>query len=217
MEERWDQRLSRVEGESEQIRTSLGGLSERLKALELENEDLRLRCSEAEEQHAKFVNLFVVAQRLSSTLDIREILETIQEIVVNLVGSEQFGIFLVGDDSHPVLMAEVAHEGSPGRRPHPRHPAIQEAMEGRIYVADGLDACPVAAIPLRLERDVIGALVIYGWLPQKCAITDTDLELFELLAGAAAKALCAAAFRERDGDNLSTLVRESLARAARGE
>lgn len=178
------------------LRTELKDLRERVQLVEQENRHLRDRLSESEEEQFRFVNLYISCQRLAMSPDVREIIEILQEIVINLIGSEQFGIF-VADSSHDGKMELITERGEgeiPLQRPPLNHPRIVGALEsGSVYVADSVGVSPVAVIPLKIDTRVLGAIVIYGVLPQKPAFTPVDIELFEMLSGLAGRAIYAAA------------------------
>lgn len=206
--------------ETEELATlqdQLSKLTERVQVVESENRQLRERCSLSEEEHFRFVNLYVASQRLSNTLDVEEIMEIVQEIVVNLVGSEQFGLFFLSEnqsDEDPLeLVAEVAHGGERLARPAPTHPRIQDVLQsGKLWVSDDPALSPAAVVPLKMEDELLGAVVVYGLLPQKPSFTETDISLFELLTTHVARAFYAALMHERLGEpgNLATHLRTRL-------
>ena len=68
-------------------------LKERYKEVEAENRDFASRYVEVEEENNNLANLYVASYQLHSTLDFKEVVRTILEIVINLVGSDQFAIF----------------------------------------------------------------------------------------------------------------------------
>ncbi|MCB0218998.1 MAG: GAF domain-containing protein [Chrysiogenetes bacterium] len=186
------------------LRAQLEELSQRVQIVEAENHELRDRCSLSEEEHFRFVNLYVASQRLSNTLDVEEIMEIVQEIVVNLVGSEQFGMFFLADEDTEELPLELVAEVTQGEqqmaRPTPTHPKIQEVLRsGKLWVSDDPALSPAAVVPLKIEEELLGVVVVYGLLPQKPAFTETDVSLFELLTTHVARAFYAALMHERSG------------------
>jgi len=167
---------------------------------EIESENRRL-CDDyvaVQEQNAALVGLYAAIERLHGALDRNEVFTAIQEIVVNVVGSEELALFDLTPDGRRLAPAhtfgidadrlkEIAvGSGAVGRA----------AVEGRVYVAgeDGAKAFPedphlTACIPLKLGDRVTGALAIYRLLDHKPALTDFDRELFALLERHAALAL----------------------------
>lgn len=173
-------------------------LRDRLAEIEAEN---RRVCDEfvaVQEQNAELVSLYAAIERLHGAPTRTELLAAIQEIVINVIGSEELALFELTPDGRrlaPALAFGIASDrlkeiavgsGAVGRA----------AAEGRPYVAgDGGAPAPAedphltACVPLKLGDKVTGALVIYGLLGHKPALTDFDRELFSLLERHAALAL----------------------------
>jgi len=77
------QRIDELEREKQEI---LG----RIKQVEAENENFATRYVEIEEENNNLANLYIASYQLHSTLDFREVLQIIMEIIINLVGAEDF-------------------------------------------------------------------------------------------------------------------------------
>ena len=100
-------------------------LLERIESLEVENRDFRERLFEVEDENRCFAdryveveeennnlaNLYVASYQLHSTLDVREVLRIVVEIVINLVGAERFALYAV--DGQGADLEVVAAEGAP--------------------------------------------------------------------------------------------------------
>ena len=171
-------------------------LMEHYRAAELENKNFAEKYLEVEQENNNLANLYVASYQLHSTLDFNEVLKTVLEIIMNLVGAEKFAIMLLDEKTNQ--LAAVATEGV----------AVEEmpqinigdgiigkvALTGDSHFADngavsaGLTD-PIVCIPLKIKDHVIGVLVIYGLLLQKEGFTDVDYELFSMLAGHAATAI----------------------------
>jgi GAF domain-containing protein len=153
-----------------------------------------------EEQNAKLANLYVATFRLHETADRAEVLTTIQEIIINLIGSEEHAVFGLGGDGASLgLLASMGidrarFESIPGGR----------GILGRVlktgeafWARDGVashgatveEEHLTVGVPLSLEGKVIGVIAIFRLLPQKGALDTADRELIELLATQAATAL----------------------------
>lgn len=153
---------------------------------------------EVEKRNNDLMNLYVASYRLHGTLDRDEVIGTIQEIVANLVGCEESGIFEVspaGDELR--LVASTGIDEAAFLRIRLGDGAIgKAALEGETFVAEGpVDDEPesgprlTACIPLKLNGRVTGAIALFRLLPQKPALEGVDHEMFELLATHAATAL----------------------------
>lgn len=183
-------------------------LRDRLSDIEAEN---RRVCDEfvaVQEQNAELASLYAAIERLHGALDRNEVLQAIQEIVVNVIGSEELALFELTPDGRRLApthafgvdvdgLREIAvGSGAVGRA----------AAGGRPYVA-GEGAPPAsseephltACVPLKLGDRVTGALAIYRLLGHKPALTDFDRELFALLERHAALALHFRAPHRRTG------------------
>src|SRR6185295_19448957 len=68
-------------------------LQDQLAHIEEENQRFSEKYVEVEQHNANLANLYVASYRLHSTLNRGEVLDTIQEIIINLIGSEELGIF----------------------------------------------------------------------------------------------------------------------------
>jgi nitrate/nitrite-specific signal transduction histidine kinase len=175
-------------------------LVRRLYEVQRENEAVSARFLDIETQNTNLANLYVAGYQLHGSLDRTRVLDAIKEILINLVGSEDFAIFeRAGDhlrmidwfDEPPAAFREVRiGDGVIGN----------VAATGETYVAGGDHARGVgivACVPLQVDGRVTGAIAIFRLLPQKQAgLEPLDEELLELLASQAGIALyCTALHR----------------------
>ncbi|MEO8033339.1 MAG: GAF domain-containing protein [Acidobacteriota bacterium] len=173
-------------------------LHERLMAIREESQDYLRRFSELESNNANLANLYVASYQLHGTLDREAVLNAIQEIVVNLVGSEQFGVF-EGNASSLSLTCSVGIDDLTIARSREKDSTVWSgALAGQAYIRgsesdDGLVAC----IPLKLDEEVTGVIAIFALLPHKPGLEPLDHELFDLLATHAATALYCTSLHER--------------------
>ena len=171
-------------------------LMEHYRAAELENKNFAEKYLEVEQENNNLANLYVASYQLHSTLDFNEVLKTVLEIIMNLVGAEKFAIMLLDEKTNQ--LAAVATEGvSVEEMPQV---GIGDGTIGKVAltgdshfsdsgtVSSGL-ADPIVCIPLKIKDHVIGVLVIYNLLLQKEDFSDVDYELFSMLAGHAATAI----------------------------
>src|SRR5476651_676296 len=84
-------------------------IQERFREVEEENRDFASRYVEVEEQNNNLANLYVASYQLHSTLDFREVIQIVQEIVINLVGADAFSILLLDEKSGE--LQTIASEG----------------------------------------------------------------------------------------------------------
>ncbi len=91
----------------------------RYRKVEEENKEFADRYIEIEEQNNNLANLYVASYQLHSTLDYREVVRIVQEIVINLIGAEVFHVFIVSEKTG-LLEVEISEGQAPGRTVHSR-------------------------------------------------------------------------------------------------
>ena len=137
----------------------------------------------------------------------------ILEIVINLIGAEEFGVLLLDEKTNrlePVacegldlneLPSINVGDGIIGESVKTGENYFIDSMEG--YVRDFRE--PLVCIPLKIKDHVIGTIVIYKLLVQKDEFTNVDYELFTLLAGHAATAVFSSRLYSDSERKLSTI------------
>ncbi len=177
-------------------------LQEKVAAIETENRRFIEQYTEIEKQNADLANLYVASYRLHSTLDRQEVVSVIEEIIINLIGSEELAI--LEQNSEPAWSAI----GAFGLEPERLEQIVAEVEAGRgvigkavagveLFVARGEqrdelappEAGLTACVPLVLDGQVTGVIAVFSLLGQKPGLEEIDLQLFDLLASHAATAL----------------------------
>ena len=128
-------------------------------------------------------------------------LTTIQEIVVNLIGSEEVAIFEFAEDANEFRLASSfgvdlsrlkSFKAGSG-------PIGQRLLGGEVFVNDhvsGGEDKLTACVPLRIGERIIGAILVFRLLEHKQGLQPVDHELFELLGIHASTALYCANLHE---------------------
>jgi transcriptional regulator with GAF, ATPase, and Fis domain len=191
------------------------GLLERYRQVEQENKDFASRYIDVEAENNNLANLYVASYQLHSTLDFSESLRIVQEIMMNLIGAEEFAIMMLDERSNELVLVGAEGLGPEEKTGIPRGEGIIgiAAGTGEAYYRSGdpTDTAgtdythPLVCIPLKIKDEVIGVLSIYKLLVQKTAFTDVDYELFSMLAGHAATALFSARLYSQSERKLSTI------------
>jgi GAF domain-containing protein len=155
-----------------------------------------------EQRSANLANLYVSSYQLHGTLDREAVLAAIREIVINLIGSEELGVFETAEDGSLNLVTSFGIEETHHKHISPSHPIGRLVAEGEIFVAGQSpvkgDVPPVVAcVPLKLDGRVTGSIVVFSLLPHKSSLQELDFELFDLLATHAATALYCTALHAR--------------------
>jgi transcriptional regulator with GAF, ATPase, and Fis domain len=185
----------------------------RIRQVEQENQDFAARYIEVEDENNNLANLYIASYQLHSTLDFKEVLQIITEIVINLIGAEEFAIQLLDEKSDEIQA--VATEGVE-RQEIPivrlgKGVIGEVAASGENYFVSDLEgyqrdfAAPMVCIPLKIKEHVIGVLSIYKLLMQKKEFAPVDYELFTLLAGHAATAIFSSRLYSDSERKLSTI------------
>jgi hypothetical protein len=185
--------LIRLRAENEQLTRRMDRLERRFVEVEAENKDFVQRYIKVEEQNEALANLYVASYQLHSTLDPKEVVQIIDEIIINLIGAEEFAVFMIDN----VLNELILMGGELGRRSFPRgRIPVGQGIEGQVastknlYRSEtGSDAGVLICVPLKIKEDLIGVISIYKLLDHKRGFTSLDYELLNLLAGHAATAL----------------------------
>src|SRR5262249_3440040 len=187
--------IERIKMENAQLTQKVEFFNGRFEQIEAENKDFAQRYIEVEEQNESLANLYVASYRLHSTLDPAEVVLCIKEILVNMIGSEEFGLFVVDDETSELVLA--GYEGEIAQRLERGRVAFGEGLEGLVaqtgqafFTEDAGELGEVCAcIPLKIKERVVGVIAMYKLLPHKGGLTPLDHRLLELLAGHAASAL----------------------------
>ncbi len=197
-------------GELERERDDLLG---RFREVEEMNRTFATRYEEIETQNNQLANLYVASYQLHATLNFREVVDTVREILINLIGAEAFGIFWL--EERAGYLRTEASQGMPGGLPAEvrlKGGPLARATEGESYYAEPLPDTsrvdvtrPIACIPLKIGSRAIGVIAIYRLLTIKPRFSPLDFELFTLLAGHAATALFSSKLYQQSEQKLSNL------------
>lgn len=193
---RMQQKIRLLEEDILGLREENRELRSQFSAAEEENHEFADRYVQVERQNTDLVNLYVASYRLHSTLDYSEVIQIIKEIVINLIGSEQFGIYVVDNAERQLIM--IGHEGldQDAQEAVPIAEGVlgETARSGDLYTVPSGEETratgePIACVPLKVGERVLGVIAIYQLLVQKDGFKSVDFDLFELLGGHAATAI----------------------------
>ena len=197
-----------------ELEEKLAEIEARYRKVEEENKEFADRYIEIEEQNNNLANLYVASYQLHSTLDYREVVRIVQEIVINLIGAEAFHILIVSEKTGQ-LEVETSEGQAPARtsvpvgdgldRPGPRRAARTTSPRASPASEPSPFEEPIAVIPLKIKDSTIGVISINKLLVQKTQFTTMDYELFTLLAGHAATAIFSAKLYSTSARKLTTL------------
>lgn len=173
-------------------------LLEVYRTVEAENRDFSAQYAEIEEAHNNLANLYVASYQLHSTLVFQEVIQIVCEILLNLVGAQDFALYVLDEETsllHPLVTeGEVAGvtplklgEGGIGRAVADNNQHLLEhAHRGTLEE-------PLAVVPLVVGDRRVGAIALFKLLVQKPALSGLDVQLLSLLGAHAATAIRASA------------------------
>ncbi len=194
-------------GQLDRHRTEQEQLQEHLNGIQQENERFSADYVEIEHQNSNLANLYVASYRLHGTLDRQEVLVIIQEILVNLLGSEEIGIFELDPAKQELqLLASVGIDSARYQSISPDSGLIgRVSQSGQAFFTgqdgSGTDSAQeenlTACIPLKVDGEVTGVIVVFRLLQQKPGLEALDYELLDLLGTHAATALYCSKLHER--------------------
>lgn len=148
----------------------------------------------ARRQLAIIGNLYVQLRRLHASLRLDDVVAAVKETLVNLVGSEDFAVFLRDDGGRFEKLLEM---GAGAALPDF---AVGEGALGAAVASGAISyGDPLAAVPLLsgIDGHAMGLIALSGLLPHKPELSVVDrtlLEVFVAHAGVALEAaLCARA------------------------
>lgn len=171
--------------------------------VEQQNRDFSTRYVEIEEAHNNLANLYVASYQIHSTLHFPDVVQIISEILLNLIGAEEFGLYLLDEETKQLQVLVTEGLGPEAFKPL----KLGDGLVGRAvlnreqYVREngavGTPEDPVAIIPLAVGERQLGALVLVKLLVQKAALSQLDFEIFSLLGAHAATAILASVHQGR--------------------
>src|SRR5262245_3120745 len=186
--------VDRLKLENSRMAQRIEFLDRRFQQVEAENKDFAQRYVEVEEQNESLANLYVASHRLHSTLDSAEVVECIKEILLNMIGSEDFGLYMIDDETGELVRA--GWEGDTAGTPDYERLVLGQGLEGVVAVsgepyfgADPSGNGTCTCMPLKIKERTVGVISIYALLSHKKGLSHLDHKLLERLAGHAASAL----------------------------
>jgi predicted nuclease with TOPRIM domain len=190
---RLEEELTDLREELQRNRSEQSRLISQIEEIEAESRRLAERYVQVEQQNSSLANLYVASFQLHETLNREEVLTTLREIIVNLIGSEEFGIFELESKASLTLATAMGIDTDRYRRIPVDESVIGRVVTtGRSHFGDGNDGhfgAMAACIPLKLEGRVIGTIALFRLLEHKAALEPVDHQLLNLLATHAATAL----------------------------
>ena len=208
----YDDQIRILQDRIERLEDEKRRLEEQFQTSDTDGRDFMLRHAEVEEQNNNLANLYVASYQLHSTLNFSEVITSVKEIMINLVGAEAFTILLL-DERNGELVAVTGEQMQSDLHVKIGEGTIgKTALSGQTHMISGplqggsIDPHePLAAIPLKIKEQVIGVICVYSFLNKKEKFLPIDYELFTLLANQAATAIFSSQLYSRSERKLNTI------------
>lgn len=191
----------------ESLETERNKLLEKSTELEETTRQKETRNVEVEQELHDLANLYIASSHLHSTLSVRGVVKHLKELLQQLVGADIYAIYLMdgdGDVAHPLacdgielsaLSPVTKGEGMVGEVLMTGIAKVSERWEQGGTLEE-----PLAAIPIMVRDQAVGAIAVATVFEQKEQWAAVDHELFKLLGSHAATALIAAnLYADADG------------------
>jgi hypothetical protein len=179
----------RAEEQERAAAAELQRLRARFEEVAGENQRFAEQYQHIEEQSGNLANLYVASYQLHTSVDRAAVLIAIQEIVINLIGSEHLAIYDRNADGSFRLAAWFGFDEHRLAAVVKGEYAVEKLGEGHVF-ADPADRQPLtASVPLQVGENVVGAILVFRLLEHKPSLEQVDHELFDLLSVHASTAL----------------------------
>jgi hypothetical protein len=174
--------LRELLSENQQLRDRVNALQGRLRQLT--------------DEVASLSAVVVAGATLHATTDRLSVINAIDQIMLNLIGTDQYALFQIDDGNWRLIhcagiQPEIAAESISGSAL-----VTQSIQSGDAWAAPTDDDDVLACVPILTARRVSAVIVIYDLLPQKRGFVPSDFDVFELLTSQAGAVLRAAALHE---------------------
>lgn len=173
--------------------SELGRQSAELEQRMREMEQLLAR---TERQAAQLANLYVATYQLHASLEIADVRAAVADIAVNLLGAEEFSIWVRDDENRLVRAPESGTDCAQGGTTslYAGGDSLLDAclVEPRPQFGPREGSASALALPFTAQGEVVGVLVVARFLAHKAHLSAEDHELLDLMGAHAASALLAA-------------------------
>ena len=179
-----------IEGAEAPATDELRRLRKTVAGLSAENERLSARFVAEEQRASELMKLLLVLRQLHETPTRDALLDALQDVVANVLGSEHMAIYVANGSASALTVARSAGL-QPGQLADLAVPgtAGDEADAGAARIAVAAGGAALACTPLSFGGALHGAIVIHGLLEHRAELEGFDHELLELLATHAGAAL----------------------------
>ena len=171
-------------------------LEQRVAELVAENRRLAAEKAAVEQRLGRAAQVSAAVQQLHEADDVEDVQVVIKEIVANLMGCEEMGIFRIEPQQGLTLVDGINADPVAHTATASASELVWDALAScRPQVAKTAGSPVIACVPLQRRGGIGGAVVLFSLLPQKPGIEPIDRDLCDVLATHGALALYRAALR----------------------
>lgn len=162
------------------------------------NRDLSGLLLAADRRRGELMKLIIAFCRLIEATDARTGVRTLEEILVTIIGTEDFVVFAFDDDDRLAPICGVGPVRDFAKRnPPEKSLAAPSEKEPTAAAARWLGSNVAACVPMRIGQHLVGVIVIASLLVHRESLSVQDQEVLRHLGDFAATAIMAAEERHR--------------------
>ena len=166
-------------------------LAERTHRLEDNMREMEALLVRTERQAAQLANLYVATYQLHASLETPDVRAAVADIAVNLLGAEDFAIWVRDDEGKFVRAPESSGGGD--QTYAGGDPLLDTCLRDHaVHFGPEPGSLVLAAVPFAAHGELLGVLEVRRFLSHKQGLSAEDRELLDLMAAHAASALLAA-------------------------
>ena len=186
--------LAKAFKERDAAMTQLDELKAQMGDVEQESHRYAQEYQRIKNQHNNLFNLYIASYQLHASVERQAVLNSIQEVIINLIGSEEIAIYDMNQRTGRFeLASSFGVDSAKLKNFKPGDGPIGARLaSGEVFVdgnARGGETKLTACVPLKIGDTIIGAILVFRLLDHKESLQPVDHELFELLSVHAANAL----------------------------
>jgi GAF domain-containing protein len=167
-------------------------LVERTQTLEENMREMEALLVRTERQAAQLANLYVATYQLHASLETPDVRAAVADIAVNLLGAEDFVIWVRDDEAKFVRAPESSGGGDEQTYAGGDRLLDTCLLDHALHFGPEQGSEAVAVVPFAAHGELLGVLEVRRFLSHKQGLSAEDRELLDLMAAHAASALLAA-------------------------
>lgn len=163
--------------------------------LAADNDRLTVRFLAEEQRSSELMKCVLALRRLHEAPDRPQLIDAFEDVIVNVLGSEQMAVLTRDGADAPFVVARALGDAARRLQPLTLSAGSTDELMAMLGAAasETADHELLACVPLLCGSRVAGAVVVFALLEHKYGFEPADLELLELLSVHGGSALAATA------------------------